>query len=173
MSQFGNFQDIQEETWAKHYRYKVSNGANTVTMTLSKHILSYVVVDGQRALTSYDSQPQNCYGCILTDHMYHALPETSGGKATPTATANPTWADITAATVPLSGDPGVPDNNNMVSDSYFQLTRTVSPIPADDTLERMKALSEGRPAGRDESRIDKPTNTAQAHGAPTSMKWAD
>ena len=63
MSQFGNVQDIQEETWAKHYRYNVSNGVKIVTMALSKHTPSYVVIDGQRALTSYDGQPQTCYGC--------------------------------------------------------------------------------------------------------------
>jgi hypothetical protein len=32
---------------------------------------------------------------------------------------------------------------------------------------------EGRPAGLDESLIDKPTHTTQAHGAPTTLKWAD
>jgi len=174
MSQFGNIQDIQEETWAKHYRYKVLNGVKIVTMTLSKHILSYVVIDGHRALTSYDSQPQTCYGCRLTDHMYHACPKRRVAKATPTATANPTWADITAAMVPPSSGPGVSDNNSMVSDSYPQSSRTMSPIPADYTLERMDTtLSEGRPAGRDEPRIDKSTRMAQVHCAPTSLKWAD
>jgi hypothetical protein len=34
-------------------------------------------------------------------------------------------------------------------------------------------LSEGWPAGHDEPRIDKSTHMAQAHGAHTSLKWAD
>ena len=107
--------------------------------------------------------------------MYNACTKRRVAKATPTAAANPKWADITAATAPLLSDPGVSNNNNnMVSDSYPQPTREVSPIPADDTLERMDtAPSEGRPADLDESLIDKPTHTAQAHGAPTSLKWAD
>ena len=50
----------------------------------------------------------------------------------------------------------------------------MSPIPAEDTLEKMDtAPSEGRPAGLNESLIDKPTHTAQVHGASTSLKWAD
>ena len=60
MLQFGNVQDIQEETWAKMYLYNVSNGVKIVTMALSKHIPSYVVINGQRALTSYDGQTQTC-----------------------------------------------------------------------------------------------------------------
>ena len=35
MSRFGNVQTIQEETWAKHYRYNVSNGVKIITMTLT------------------------------------------------------------------------------------------------------------------------------------------
>ena len=143
-------------------------------MTLSKHIPSYVVIDGHRALTSYDGQPQTCYGCGLTDQMYHACPKRRVSKATPTAAANPTWADITAATAHLISDHGVSNNHNMVCDSYTRPTREVSPIPADDTLVRMDtAPSEGRPADLNESLIDKPTHTSQAHGALTSLKWAD
>ena len=105
--------------------------------------------------------------------MYHACPKRRVAKTTPTATANRTWADITAATAPPSSDPGVSDNNNnnnnnkMVSDSNSQPTRKVSPIPADDTLDRIDtALSEGRAADRDESRINKSTHTVQATVPP-------
>jgi hypothetical protein len=72
MSQFGTFQAIQEETWAKHYRCNVSNVVKIVTMTLTKHIPSYVVIDGHTALISYDGQPKPWYGLGDTDHMYHA-----------------------------------------------------------------------------------------------------
>ena len=89
--------------------------------------------------------------------MYHACPKRRMAKATPTAAANPTWADITAVTAPLLSDLGVSNNNNMVSDSYPQPTREVLPIPADDALERMDTTpSEGRPASLGESLIDKP-----------------
>jgi hypothetical protein len=93
MSHFGNVQTIQEETWAKHYRYNVSIGVKNIT-TLTKHIPSYVVIDGHRAIT-YDGQPQTCYGCGETAHMYHACPKRRVAKAT-SVPVNPTWADITA-----------------------------------------------------------------------------
>jgi len=107
MSQFGNVQNIQEETWAKQYRYNVSNGVKIVTMTLSKHIPSYVIIGGHKALTSYEGQPQTCYGCGLTDHMYHACPKRRVAKTTSTADTNHSWADITATKTPLTRDPGV------------------------------------------------------------------
>ena len=148
MSNFGNVQAIQDETWAKHYRYNVSNGVKIVNMTLTKHIPSYIVIDGHRALTSYDGQPQTCYGCGETAHMYHACPKRRVAKATTPDTANPTWVAITAATAPTTSDPGVPDNNNMVTEPYPQPIRTVSSVPVDDTLENMEtALCNVRPTG--------------------------
>jgi hypothetical protein len=52
LSQYGDIQSIQDGTWAKHYRYKVSKGVHIVMMTLKKHIPSYITVAGYRALTS-------------------------------------------------------------------------------------------------------------------------
>jgi hypothetical protein len=40
-------------------------------MALKKHIPSYIVIAGYRALISYDGQPQTCYGCSDTEHMYN------------------------------------------------------------------------------------------------------
>jgi hypothetical protein len=46
----------------------------------------------------------------------------------------------------------------------------VSPVPVDDTLEKMEpALSDGR----DEPRIDETTIPDRAHGPLTSLTWAD
>jgi hypothetical protein len=52
LSQYGDVQSIQDETWAKHSRYAVSNGVRIVLMTLKKHIPSHITVAGYRALTS-------------------------------------------------------------------------------------------------------------------------
>jgi len=49
---YGDVQSIQDETWAKHYRYTVSNGVRIVMMKLKKHITSYIIIAGYRALTS-------------------------------------------------------------------------------------------------------------------------
>jgi hypothetical protein len=143
-------------------------------MTLTKHIPPYVVIDGHRALTSYDGQPQTCYGCGDTDHMYHACPKRRVAKFKTHAPANPKWADISAATAPPASDLGVSDNN-MITDPYPQPTRTVSPVPVDATQKGWKLPSprDSQPASHEEFRIAKPTTSDQAHGAPTSLKWAD
>ena len=62
----------------------------------------------------------------------------------------------------------------MVTDPYPQPIWTVSPVPVDDTLEKMeKALPDGRPAEHEEYRIDKTTTPDQTHSPLTSLKWAD
>jgi hypothetical protein len=173
-SLYGNVQAIQEETWAKHYRYKVSNGVKIVHMTLTKHIPSYVIIDGYRTLTSYEGQPQTCYGCGESSHMYHACPKRRIAKATIPAPENPTWAKITAVKASSTVELGVPDNNNMVTDPTPQTARTAPPIHVDDTLEQMKsAPSDGRTDGHEESRTDKITTQEQARDPPTPTKWED
>ena len=174
MSNFGTVHAIQEETWAKHYRYNVSNGVKIVTMTLTKHIPSYVVIDGHRALTSYDGQPQTCYGCGETAHMYHACPKRRVAKAPTPATAHPTWAAITAATAPAASNPGVPANDNMLPDPYPPPTLTVTRPPVDDTTEKMEtAPSNGQPTGQEDSPAGAAATSSQAPGPLPSSKWAD
>ena len=67
-------QSIHDENWSKIYHYAVVNGITFVTMTLTKHIFSHVTIARYRALTSYDGQPQTCYGCSDTGNMYHVCP---------------------------------------------------------------------------------------------------
>jgi hypothetical protein len=174
MSHFGNVQAIQEETWAKHYRYKVSNGVKIVHMTLTKHIPSYVIIDGHRTLISYEGQPQTCYGSGESSHMYHACPKRRMAKATTPPPEKPTWADITAAKASSTVDLGVPDKNNRVKDPHPQTVWTVSPGPVDDTPEQMEsAPSDGRTDWHEESLIDKITTQKQARDPPIHTKLAD
>jgi hypothetical protein len=108
LSQYGDVLSIHDETWAKHYRYTVSNGLRVAMMT-EKHIPSHITFAGYRALTSYDGQPQTCYGCGDTDHTYHVCPKRSAAKNKTTAPFDHTWASIAAST-PTSVDvPGTSD----------------------------------------------------------------
>jgi len=63
MGTYGKIRDIQPETWSKAYRYRVHSGARVVSMSLTKHIPSHVVVAGYRALISYEGQPATCHSC--------------------------------------------------------------------------------------------------------------
>jgi hypothetical protein len=70
LSQYGTIQTITDETWSNNYRYSVANGIRLIVMTLQQHIPSNITILGYRALASYDGQPQTCYGCGETDHLF-------------------------------------------------------------------------------------------------------
>jgi len=110
---YGDFQSIQDETWAKHYRYTVSNGVRIVTMKLKKHINSYITIARYRALTSYEGQPQTCYGCDDTEQIYHVCPKRRGAKTTALAPVDHTRANIVTATTTSIDVPGPSDGANM------------------------------------------------------------
>ena len=69
LANFGKVQDIHTEIWSKAYRYSAANGIQ-VSLTLTRHVPSYLTVTGHRVLLSYDGQPVTCYGCGEADHMY-------------------------------------------------------------------------------------------------------
>jgi hypothetical protein len=97
LSQHGEILSLQDETWAKHYRYTVSNGVRIAMMNLKKLIPSHISIAGYRALTSYDGQPQTCYGCGDTDHMYHICPKRREARSKTTArltTPGPTLSPL-------------------------------------------------------------------------------
>ena len=50
LAPFGQVLKIQNETWARAYRYPVANGVRQVDMMLTKHVPSHIVIAGQRRL---------------------------------------------------------------------------------------------------------------------------
>ena len=94
LAKYGNVNEIHEESWSRKYRYPVSNGIRIATVTLAHHIPSYMSIDGNRVLISYDGQPPTCYGCNQVGHQYQDCPHrrrTGGLTRSPTT---PSWADI-------------------------------------------------------------------------------
>jgi hypothetical protein len=85
---------------------------------MTKLIPSHVIIVGHRTLTSYEGQPQTCYGCGQKDHMYHAYQKRRTTTATPADTGKPTWADITAKKAQPPQDPKDPNTKNMDIDPY-------------------------------------------------------
>ena len=66
LASFGKLLNIHAETWAKIYRYSVSNGVRQVVMHLTRHLPSHMTIAGYRVLLSYEGQPPTCYGPIAT-----------------------------------------------------------------------------------------------------------
>ena len=96
MARYAEVKNLQAETWARFYRYKVSNGVRIAVMTLAKHIPSNNTIAGHRALVSYEGQPMTCYRCHETGHFHQACPmRRKAGKVGHNAAAT-SWADITA-----------------------------------------------------------------------------
>jgi hypothetical protein len=97
LAPYGVIQSVNEETWSQNYRYVVANGIRVVTMSLNKHLPLHVNIAGYRALVSYEGQPQTCYGCGETDHMYQMCPKRRRAKPNRNDSSGPTWDQRTAA----------------------------------------------------------------------------
>jgi hypothetical protein len=174
LSQYGEILSLQDETWAKHYGYTVSNGVQITMMTLKKHIPSHISIPGYRALTSCDGQPQTCYGCGDTDHMYHICPKRIEARSKTTAPFDHTWANIVASS-PTNTD--VPDTVDVTTMDITPLPQTVGELtPAGTRKEREPPV----PASTDDSQClhgtkPSPVATPTTHDDenPSQHQWAD
>jgi hypothetical protein len=92
LSQYGKIQSIRDKTWSITYRYAVGNGIKIVMIILTKHIPSHVTIAGYRPIISYEGQPQTCYGCGDTNHMYHVCPKRRGPRTPPSTPTGHNWA---------------------------------------------------------------------------------
>jgi hypothetical protein len=173
LSQYGEILSLQDEAWAKHYRYTVSNGVRIAMMTFKKHIPSHISIAGYRALTSYHGQPQTCYGCGDTDHMYHICPKRREARST-TAPSDPTWANIVAS-FPSNTD--VPDTVDVTTMDITPLPLTVRELtPSETRKEREPPV----PASiHDSQRLHdtkpSPVSTPTTHDDenPSQHQWTD
>jgi hypothetical protein len=104
LAPFGQIMDIQKEKWARTYRYIVDNGIRQVTMVLTQHVPSHLVIADQRVLISYDGQPSTCYGCGETGHIYPTCPRRQRRKQLPPLHAPVTYAAIAATMPHLTGN---------------------------------------------------------------------
>jgi hypothetical protein len=94
LMQYGEIQGIQEETWARTYRYPVLNGIKIITMILKKHIPSHIVTANNRVLITCEAQPIICYGCNATDHVYQMCPKRTESKKGSENEQTSTWAQV-------------------------------------------------------------------------------
>jgi hypothetical protein len=71
LAPFGKVLNIYEEKWA---RYSVPNGVRQVSLHLTRHLPSHMIIAGNRVLISYEGQPVPCYGCGAIWHLHQGCP---------------------------------------------------------------------------------------------------
>jgi hypothetical protein len=100
LAPFGKVLNLHAETWAKTYRYSLSNGVRQAVMHLTRHLPSHLTIAGYRKLMSYEGQPPTCYSCGEVRHFYQACPARraiENGRKEPFVT---TYASVVTHTQP-------------------------------------------------------------------------
>jgi len=75
LTPYGTIHTITDEAWSTRHRFRVLNGVRVVHMTLNRLLPSHLAIAGHRAFISYEGQPQTCFECGKTDHVYNACPK--------------------------------------------------------------------------------------------------
>ena len=73
LTPFGKVLNIHEEKWARTYRYPIPNGVQ-VSLHLTRHLPSHMIIDGNRVLISHKGQSATCYGCGAIRHLHQVCP---------------------------------------------------------------------------------------------------
>lgn len=86
------------EKWQTFTTYPVLNGVRQIKIELTKHVPSYLVIGGCRAIIIYDGQPKTCSGCgkeghVRSECMQRRLVQVPVGEAV--APTTPTTLPIT------------------------------------------------------------------------------
>jgi hypothetical protein len=94
LSRYGEVKGVKEEKWSRTYRYKIPNGIRLVTLNLRMHIPSYLNIENNRVLLSYEGQPITCYGCGTTGHLYQECPARLNKTTRTVTNKTTTWATV-------------------------------------------------------------------------------
>jgi len=174
LSKYGEIRSIQEENWAKHYRYNVSNGVRIVMMTLNKHIPSYIAIAGYRALVTYDGQPQTCYGCGDTEHVYNVCPKRRMPKIAQPAPFEHTWANIVSGLPTEEHVPPTSDLIRMETEIEPQAMGVITPSANEENRRESKTVQiVGLKNNREEDISHKTVNSKPTCNNSVPLKWAD
>jgi hypothetical protein len=144
ISTYGEIHNIQTETWSNAYRYPMANGIRVINMTLSRHILSTLVVAGYRTLISYEGQPITCYGCNESGHMYTTCPNRRRVRVEDRLEHVKTWAAV-AAKGPSIYFPTTSATETEVTDVECMDTETMK--TTDSIQEQQREMNKQREKG--------------------------
>ncbi|KXJ72063.1 hypothetical protein RP20_CCG019026 [Aedes albopictus] len=96
MMKFGEVITIRNETW-KHYFPGIPNGVRVLRMNLLREIPSYITIDQEETMVSYENQPKSCRHCNQPAHPGKRCLESStparNKSASPLAPSNSTDGD--------------------------------------------------------------------------------
>jgi hypothetical protein len=93
---YGEVLEIKEEYWTSAYRYKIANGIRLVQIKLKHHLPSRLVIAGHTVDVTYTGQPQTCFSCHQTGHIFQQCPHRRRGSPKEGGRPTPTWANIAA-----------------------------------------------------------------------------
>ena len=119
LTPYGTIHTITNEAWSSRHRFQVLNGVRVVHMTLNRHMPSNLTIAGHRAFISYEGQPQTCFECGETDHVYNACPKCKQITTRSNRPQGPAWSTDTTTT---------PNAGTMISEENTQ-----TPITTTDT----------------------------------------
>ena len=105
LQSYGKIVSINNDTWGPTFRYKVCNGVRSVRIMLTKHIPSYLVIGGYRALISYENQPITCAQCTQTGHMRNECPRRKTPIQINTEEEQQNWAQLVKGPLPKLRQP--------------------------------------------------------------------
>lgn len=91
------------EKWQTFSTYQVLNGVRQIQIELTKHVPSYLMIGGVRAIVMYEGQPRTCAGCgqeghVRSECMHRRLVQTPIGEevsATAVTSLPITYAKVT------------------------------------------------------------------------------
>jgi hypothetical protein len=122
MINYGEVLEIKEEYWTSAYRYKIANGVRLVQIKLKHHIPSRLVISGHTVDVSYTGQPQTCFSCHQTGHIFQQCPHRRSGSPKEGDTPTSTWANIAAKNVTNThSDTAIP-NTDQKNAQYAEKT---------------------------------------------------
>ena len=139
LASFGKVLNIHAETWARIYRYPVSNGVRQVVMHLTRHLPSHLTIAGHRVLISYEGQPATCYGCGAIGHLHQACPARRANETERQGPIKTTYVSVVTNTAILPGRK-MEDTNNTVGQNDAHNT-TASTTTTANILDRTAASS--------------------------------
>jgi len=162
MGAYGEIRDIQPETLSNAYRYRVYGGVRVVSMSLTKHIHSHVVVAGYRSLISYEGQPTTCHSCNEPGHLRTACPHRRREQAESIPATTVSWAEVSARG-PISNTTTIMDRTiDMAAPENMEAETLQAPdsAPTPQKDESGHRVVEAAPAMDEEPVLEPTTDTA-------------